>query len=207
LSPATSYWFAIKAYDGAPNYGGVSNSPTGTTTGMFTSPPEYFGEHGFALATNATNFVVIAWTAQPPGTGAPSSGLLSYTYLDMTGGIPSGSSAAFINIYFYRARVQQLGLNETTLRLYRWDSATSQWLAIPSTVTILNSTHGVITASLNDFSYFAVLGTPLPTGGGGAGAGGGVEPLILVAAGGIVIALVVIIVAVIAMRRKGKGRR
>nr|MDO8100064.1 hypothetical protein [Candidatus Njordarchaeota archaeon] len=32
LSPNVCYWFAIKAYDGVPNYGGVSNSPSGTTS-------------------------------------------------------------------------------------------------------------------------------------------------------------------------------
>jgi hypothetical protein len=32
LSVNTKYWFAIKAYDEASNYGGVSNSPSGTTT-------------------------------------------------------------------------------------------------------------------------------------------------------------------------------
>ena len=31
LRPATTYWFAIEAYDALPNYGGVSNSPSNTT--------------------------------------------------------------------------------------------------------------------------------------------------------------------------------
>jgi chitodextrinase len=31
LSSNTKYWFAIRAYDEASNYGGVSNSPSGTT--------------------------------------------------------------------------------------------------------------------------------------------------------------------------------
>ena len=32
LNPNTTYWFAVEAYDKAGNYGGVSNSPSGTTT-------------------------------------------------------------------------------------------------------------------------------------------------------------------------------
>jgi hypothetical protein len=31
LNADTTYWFAIKAYDEAPNYGGISNSPSRKT--------------------------------------------------------------------------------------------------------------------------------------------------------------------------------
>jgi hypothetical protein len=36
LNSSTQYWFAIKAYDKIPNYGGTSNSPSGTTIGTST---------------------------------------------------------------------------------------------------------------------------------------------------------------------------
>jgi hypothetical protein len=39
LSPATKYWFAVEAYDTTLNYGGVSNSPSGTTTTPVPPPP------------------------------------------------------------------------------------------------------------------------------------------------------------------------
>lgn len=34
LASATTYWFAVKAYDKVPNYSGISNSPSGSTSGV-----------------------------------------------------------------------------------------------------------------------------------------------------------------------------
>jgi chitodextrinase len=37
LDPGTEYWFAVDSYDEAPNYSGVSNSPSATTTATTTT--------------------------------------------------------------------------------------------------------------------------------------------------------------------------
>ncbi len=62
LNSSTMYWFAIKAYDEAFNYGEISNSPSETTTTLVdTTPPATIND---LTASNATqNSITLTWTA------------------------------------------------------------------------------------------------------------------------------------------------
>jgi hypothetical protein len=210
LTSYTHYWFAIEAYDKAFNYGAVSNSPGFWTlvTGWQSNPPinlipgqgnnmtmpsGSFGHYGFTMiTTNATNVVVISASSQPPGTGAPPSGTLSFLYLYINGSQMSGTTGAAIYIYFNRTLVRSDGINELSLQLNRWNTSTSKWDAIPTTVTLLNDTTGVLTARLNHFSYFAVLGAP------SSGTSPMSIPIIVVA----MIAVLVVVASVVVLRKR-----
>jgi outer membrane protein assembly factor BamB len=210
LSNATRYWFAVEAHDAVPNYGNVSNDALMSTlvTGWQSNPPislipgpgnnatmpsGSFQQYGFTMVTsNATDVTVISASSNPPGTGAPPSGELSFLYLDIKGTQTNGTSGLAIYIYYNRHLVPS-GLNETSMQIHRWNATTSQWIAIPSTVTIINLTHGVITAHLNHLSYFAVLGTP--------SSGGNISTL-LTAAGVAGVAIVVVALAIIVLRKR-----
>jgi hypothetical protein len=115
-------------------------------------------------------------------------------YLDISGTQTSGTTGAAVYLYYNRSLVQSLGIDELTMQIYRWNATTSNWYAIPgSHATILNSTHGVIVAYLDHFSYFAVFGSPSGTTGNPA------SFLIIVTAAG---AALVVVAAVIAVRKR-----
>jgi hypothetical protein len=210
LTSYTHYWFAIEAFDEASNYGNVSNSPNRWTlvTGWQSNPPTNlipsqgnnmtmpagsFDEYGFTIVTtNATNVVVTSASSRPPGTGAPPSGALSFLYLYVNGSQMSGTTGAAIYIYFNRTLVLSEGINELSLQLNRWNTSTSKWDAIPTTVTLLNDTTGVLTARLNHFSYFAVLGAP------SSGTSPMSIPIIVVA----MIAVLVVVASVVVLRKR-----
>jgi uncharacterized delta-60 repeat protein len=58
LAPGTKYWFAVQAYDDVNNYGGVSNSPSATTTAIGPSTPSITMVGGVAVA--AVSIVIVA---------------------------------------------------------------------------------------------------------------------------------------------------
>ncbi len=60
-----------------------------------------------------------------------------------------------VTLTFTYTDAQISGLNESTLTVYRWNTGTSQWEALPSTV---NSATNTITATTTQFSYFALMG-------------------------------------------------
>jgi outer membrane protein assembly factor BamB len=211
LMPHTQYWFAIKAFDETPNFGDVSNSPsiwtlitgwqTNETVNLIpgpgnnaTMPSGSFEEYGFTLTTNnATGVSVTFGTSRPSATGAPIPGLTSFLYLDISGTQTSGTTGAAVYLYYNRSLVQSLGIDEYTMQIYRWNATTSNWYAIQGSPTILNSTHGVIVAHLDHFSYFAVFGSPSGT------AGNPASFLIILAAAG---AAMVVVVAVVIVKKR-----
>jgi hypothetical protein len=210
LSPQTQYWFAVKAYDEAHNYGSVSNSPrlTTLTIGWQSNPPinlipgpgnnattpaGTFQHYGFTMVTNnATDVTVTSASSNPPGTGAPPSGETSFLYLDIKGTQTSGTSGIAVYIYYNRTLVPS-GIDETSLQIHRWNATTSQWDAIPSTVTIVNTTFGVITAHLDHFSYFAVLGA--------SSSGGSPASILVIGIAGAAVVIVALAVVVLKKRK------
>jgi hypothetical protein len=212
LHPYTSYWFAIEAYDDAvpPNYGEVSNSPGIWTliTGWQSNPPVSlipssgnnmtmpsgsFGQYGFTMTTtNGSNVIVTSASSQPPGTRAPPNGTLSFLYLYINGSQKNGTTGAAVYIYYNRTLVHSKEIDELTLQLNRWNTSTSKWDAIPTTITLVNDTTGVLTARLNHFSYFAVLGAP------SSGTSPMSMPIIVVAT----IAVLVVAASVVVLRKR-----
>jgi uncharacterized delta-60 repeat protein len=193
----TTYWFAIEAYDDVTpaNYGDLSNSPSGRTSAVFfATPTDFFGRNGFAIWTNGSSVVITSLSTQPSGTGSPPSKLTPFVYFEMQGSLAPGSITAVIRLYYNRTMVSELGLNESTLALYTWNSTTSQWNMIPTTRETLNATYGVLIAYVNHFSYFAVFAAT-PTTGIGTGT-------LIILVGGALGVVVVVLVAVIYVKRK-----
>ena len=63
--------------------------------------------------------------------------------------------SAAVTLTFTYTDAQASGLDESTLVVYRWDTSTSQWVALPSTV---NPATNTVTATTTQFSYFAIMG-------------------------------------------------
>ena len=62
LSSNTTYWFAVKAYDEVPNYSGISNTPSETTTtSSDTTPPDAITD--LAASSPTTDSITLTWTA------------------------------------------------------------------------------------------------------------------------------------------------
>jgi hypothetical protein len=190
-----TYWFAIKAYDKASNYGGISNSPSGRTSGVFsTTPAEFFGQNGFSIWTNGSSVVVTSLTTQPSGTGSPPTGKTPFIYFEMQGSMAPGSHVSVVKLYYNITKVHELGLNETTLALYTWNSTTSHWDSVPTTNVAINSTCGLLTAYVSHFSYFAVFAT--------TPSAAGLTGTTIIMIGGAVAIIVVVLAVVLFLRRK-----
>jgi len=67
--------------------------------------------------------------------------------------------SAAVTLTFTYTDAQASGLDESTLVVYRWDTSTSQWVALPSTV---NPATNTVTATTAQFSYFAIMGGAAP---------------------------------------------
>ena len=111
-----------------------ANAVTANTTVKITSVP--------------TGNVVIAYPT-PTGISIVSSFNLTAT----AAGAAVTSFAQPVTLTFTYTDAQVAGLNETSLKIYRWDG--TQWVALPSTVNIATNT---ITATTTAFSYFAIMG-------------------------------------------------
>jgi ABC-type transport system substrate-binding protein len=217
LTNGTTCWFAIKAYDQDLNYGGVSNSPSGTTltpgwstnapivlipgTGNnVTTPVQFFRDYNFSVTINsATDVVVTSSDVAPPDVGSLPSGAGSFIFLKVEGQFIAGATVVTVYVFYNRTSVQQLGINETTMRLYRWNSTTALWDTVPGMDPVINSTHGVVIGYLTHFSYFAVFGALFTHGGEGDGT---FVILILVAA----TAVVVVVASIVFVKRRSSRK-
>jgi hypothetical protein len=164
-----------------------------------TMPGWVFKTYGFTMVTtNATDVFVTSGTSLPLGVGAPPNGTATFLYLQITGTQINGTTGVALYVIYNRSLVRSLGIDESTMKLHRWNSTTSKWDPIPSTVTIINSTHGAIVAHLNHFSYFAVLETP---------SSGGSPTTLLIVAGAAGATLVVVVLAILVMRKRRVVRK
>jgi ABC-type transport system substrate-binding protein len=164
-----------------------------------TTPGWTLGVYGFDIATSgAGNVSVIFYTAAPPGTAGAPNGAVPVVYLDVTGFKLPGSTQTILYVYYNRTRVIDLGVNESRLALYVWNTTTTpeQWSPLVSTHLVLNSTTGVVFAVAPHFSYFAVFaGTP-QTG----------SPGVNMTAALLVLLVVVFMVAVVLAFERRRGR-
>lgn len=76
-----------------------------------------------------------------------------------TGGAVTTFAAA-VTLTFTYTDAQVAGLTESALTIYRWNTSTSQWVALPSTV---NTATNTITATTTQFSYYALMGQKVVT--------------------------------------------
>nr|MDO8135606.1 hypothetical protein [Candidatus Njordarchaeum guaymaensis] len=161
-----------------------------------TTPAGFFEENGFSVIThNAANVSIAIWASSPPETTATLSGKSTYIFLEIEGTFIPGTSVITVYIFYNRTKVQGLGIDEHSMKLYTWNSTTSTWeeLTQPdgspaSNVVVLNNTHGCIVGYLYHLSYFAVFGTALPVGIGTS------TTVLIMAVAGIVVALCMVLV-------------
>jgi uncharacterized delta-60 repeat protein len=86
LSMGTTYWFAVVAYDSVPNYSGVSNSPSATTTKTTPSAPQNL------VASAGIGWVMLTWSAPSSNGGSPVTGY------DIYRGVSSGGETLLITL-------------------------------------------------------------------------------------------------------------
>jgi hypothetical protein len=143
--------------------------------------------------------VITSSREAPPSVGTIPSGTRSFIFLRIDGQFIPGTNLAAVYLFYNRTSIQELGINETSMRLYRWNSTTSLWDEIPGTAIVLNSTHGVVIGYMTHFSYFAVFGSPV-TGGGNVWN----EAFIIVMLATVGVVVVVAAAVVLVRRRSGQ---
>ena len=89
LSESTTYYFAIKTSDEVPNESGLSNVPSGTTTGDVTAPDAVTD---LATGTVTTSSVALSWTA--PGDDGATGTATTYDIRYSTSTITAGNWAS-----------------------------------------------------------------------------------------------------------------
>jgi hypothetical protein len=184
----TTYWFAVEAYDEVPNYGGVSNSPSATTSSD-TTPPSAIGDLATSNPTGSS--ITLMWTA--PGDDGMTGNATGYIVKYSTSGSITASNWGSATTYTQSWTPAKNGTTETHT-VTGLDPGTEYWFAVdsydeaPNYSGVSNSPSATTTA------------TTTTTGGGGG------LP-ILVIAGAVAVAAVVILVAVIKTRGKGKRDR
>ena len=81
----------------------------------------------------------------------------AYSLTAKANGISIFSFAKPLSLTFTYTDTQIAGFDEATLKIYRWDG--TQWLAL---VSVLNKDINTITTTTDRFSYFAIIGEPVP---------------------------------------------
>jgi len=109
--------------------------------------------------TATTAAAVSAAVAAAPS-GQSIAGGYVYSFAATSAGAAVTTFAAAVTLTFTYTDTQIAGLNESTLTVYRWNTTTSQWVALPSTV---NTATNTITATTTQFSYFSLLGQKVVT--------------------------------------------
>jgi ABC-type transport system substrate-binding protein len=165
-----------------------------------TSPSWTFGQYGYNIATNgAGNVSVKFYTVAPPGTTATPSGAVPVVYLEMQGFKLPNVTQTILYVYYNRTRVQSLGVNESYLALYIWNTTATPaaWSALTSTHLALNKTFGVVFAVAPHFSYFAVFATPPAS-----VVGGGISvTLVLIAT----VAVILVLAGIVLLKKRSLG--
>ena len=98
--------------------------------------------------------VSAAVASAPTGKTIVGSNVYNYTAQTAAGATVSTFSTA-VTLTFIYADSQITGLNESTLKVYYWNTTTSQWTALTTTV---NTASNTLTANTTHFTYFAIMG-------------------------------------------------
>jgi hypothetical protein len=182
LNSETRYWFAVKAFDGVPNYGDISNSPSATTLDV--TPPATITDLA-VIAFNATS-VMLSWTA--PGDDGTLGTATSYVVRYFTGGNITDWNST-MSTYVQSWTPLSAGSNETHI-LTGLTSGTSYWFAVMAYDEANN--HGGVSNSP----------TVTTSSTGGAGETGAMPPEVIYIVIGSVAAVVVVVSIIILKKRK-----
>jgi hypothetical protein len=178
LKNATRYWFAVKTYDKVPNYGNISNSPSGTTVDAF--PPATITNLAASNPTNTS--IMLTWTA--PGDNGTLGTATGYIVKYSTSGQITASNWASAAT-FDQSWAPLAGGSAETHVITGLSPDTTYWIAIKAYDKVPN--YGAVSNS--------VSATTTAQGGG--------LPVILVAAVGIVAVVAVgVVIAAVKMKKK-----
>jgi hypothetical protein len=201
LVACTTYHYRVMSQDAALNLGvGIDNTFTTTgCTGSATVEDETASS--IVTATGGTSTLTsgltgILLTIPTGATGADATyqiKSLDQTAVFLTSGTPSGVTKAGDYAFDLKALTgvdtsvttflqpititmtyqdsDVVGINESTLVIYRWDGAT--WTLL--TGCIVNTTLNTVTCTTTNFSVFSLFGTPTPTVSVSSTAGGAVS--------------------------------
>jgi len=116
-----------------------------------------------AVADDTTITITPIGTAQSLVGSPPAGSFMVGGYVYRISATSDGEAvttfSAAVTLTFTYTDAQASGLDESTLVVYRWDTSTSQWVALPSTV---NPATNTVTATTAQFSYFAIMGGAAP---------------------------------------------
>ena len=184
LTPSTTYHYQTQSADSTGSTGSYSDKTFTTTAGAVT---EVVGTGtvtqttgGLITATSTegsiarADFPASAVSADtsvsitPVGkaealVGTPPAGSFMvggyvYTLSATVAGVAVTTFAQPVTLTFTYTNAQISGLDESTLKIYRWDATASQWVVLPSTVDAATNT---VTATTTEFSYFVLMGEQL----------------------------------------------
>ncbi|MBI4139944.1 hypothetical protein HY483_03200, partial [Candidatus Woesearchaeota archaeon] len=141
-----------------------------------------------ATQTNISNASVLIsmYSANIEG-GVPTgkTALGKYFHISLDNNTLANISTARINVTYTASEVTDAGLQESSLKIYRWNPGSSSWSVLDSTGVI--SGNGIIWGNVSSFSSFGVFGDSTSSdsgggdsggssgGGGGGGGGGGTQ--------------------------------
>jgi len=180
LTPLTTYHYQVQSTDGGVT-GSYSDRTFTTAAGAITpitgQATITASAGGQATATSAEGSTAKAafpagavsadtqLTITPVGSaaalvGSPPAGSFMvggyvYTFSATSGGVAITTFTQPVALTFTYTDSQIAGLNESTLTIYRWDTTTSAWVALTTTV---NAATNTVTATTTQFSYFALMG-------------------------------------------------
>lgn len=113
--------------------------------------------------------IVMAKQTSNPGGALPKRSLGKFVEVD-SNIIPTDFSWPLeLRIYYTDADISTAGIDESTLKMYRWDG--SSWTQVSDSGRSSDGNGKYVWASLNSFSDYDPMGDP-PGGGGGGGAAG-----------------------------------
>jgi hypothetical protein len=157
LSPETTYWFAIKAFDKVSNYGDISNSPNEATAapGDYT-PPSAIND--LETSNPTKDSITLIWTA--PGDDGNTGTALGYVVRYSTTGMITESNWDSA-ITYSQSWTPLNGGNTETYTVTGLNSETTYWFAIKAYDEVPN--YGDISNSLSETTTIGNDVTPPAT--------------------------------------------
>ncbi len=153
LSPSTTYYFAIETADEVPNWSGLSNVPSGTTTAAAdTTPPAAVSN--LATSSPTGNSITLTWTA--PGDDGNTGTATTYDIRYRTGGAVNDSNWASATQVSGEPTPAVAGTNQSMV-VTGLSTSTTYYFAIktadevPNWSAISNSPSGTTTSSTITF--------------------------------------------------------
>jgi len=176
LTVTIVYALEIHQIDTTTSFSDSISNPNDTTTRVHFAFPANVLSFGVPvkMAVYSTAKSVIIADAPLPSGKLGANTFYNFSFTDSNDGSPITSFDKPITLTFFYSDADISGIDESTLIPYRLSGTT--WSAL--TGYTVDTTANTVTASTQQFSTFALLGTtpvsaPPPSGGGGGGGGGG----------------------------------